>query len=84
MVGILLEGTLFVALVAAVAALLFYVVLRFTPLGLRLRQVANRRAIEQAVDLECPIHGRQREDAMVRLPSGSRICPLCYQEALHE
>jgi hypothetical protein len=84
MIGILLEGTLFVALIATVAALLFYVVLRFTPLGLRLRQVANRHAIEQAADLDCPIHGPQREEAMVRLPSGSRICPTCYQEALHD
>jgi hypothetical protein len=84
MIAILVEGTLFVALIAAVAALLFYGLLRFTPLGLRLRQVANRRAIEHGLDLECPIHGPQREEEMVRLPSGSRICPTCYKEALHE
>jgi hypothetical protein len=84
MIAILVEGTLFVALIATVAALLFYGLLRLTPFGLRLRQVANRRAIEHAADLECPIHGPQREEAMVRLPSGSRICPTCYQEALHE
>jgi len=84
MVGIILEGVLFVALLATVATLLFLAVLRWTPLGLRLRQNANRRSIEQALDLECPIHGAQREDEMVRLPSGSRICPACYKEALHE
>jgi hypothetical protein len=84
MVGIILEGVLFVALLATVAALLFYALMRWTPLGLRLRQDANRRQIEQALDLECPIHGLQREEAMVRLPSGSRICPTCYKEALHE
>ena len=43
MVGIILEGVLFVALLATVAALLFYALLRWTPLGLRLRQDANRR-----------------------------------------
>ena len=84
MTGIILEGVLFVALLATVAALLFYVLLRWTPLGLRLRQDANRRQIEHTLELECPIHGLQREQEMVRLPSGSRICPVCYQEALHE
>jgi hypothetical protein len=84
MVGIIVEGVLFVALVATVAALLFLALLRWTPLGLRLRQDANRRRLEQALELECPIHGPQREEEMVRLPSGSRICPACYKEALHE
>ena len=62
MVGIILEGVLFVALLATVAALLFYALLRWTPLGLRLRQDANRRKIEQTLELECPIHGLQREE----------------------
>lgn len=84
MVGIILEGVLFVALVATVATLLCFAVLRWTPLGLRLRQTANRRGIEDALELTCPIHGLQREEEMVRLPSGSRICPTCYREALHE
>ena len=84
MVGIILEGVLFVALVATVATLVCYAVLRWTPLGLRLRQTANRRQIEDALELECPIHGLQREEEIVRLPSGSRICPTCYKEALHE
>jgi hypothetical protein len=84
MIGIILEGVLFVALLATVATLLFHVLVRWTPLGLRLRQDANRRRLEQALELECPIHGRQREDELVRLPSGSRICPVCYKEALHE
>jgi len=82
--GIILEGVLFVALLATVATLLFYALIRWTPLGLRLRQDANRRKIEQTLELDCPIHGPQREDEMVRLPSGSRICPTCYKEALHE
>jgi hypothetical protein len=82
--GIILEGVLFVALLATVAALLFYALVRWTPLGLRLRQDANRRKIEQTLELDCPIHGPQREEEMVRLPSGSRICPTCYKEALHE
>jgi hypothetical protein len=84
MIGIILEGVLFVALLATVAALLFFALMRWTPLGLRLRQDANRRRLEQGLGLECPIHGPQREEEMVRLPSGSRICPACYKEALHE
>ena len=84
MVGIILEGVLFVALVATVATLLCYALLRWTPLGRRLRQTANRRQIEEELALECPIHGLQREEEMVRLPSGSRICQTCYKEALHE
>jgi hypothetical protein len=84
MVGIILEGVLFVALVATVATLLCFAVLRWTPLGLRLRQTANRQEIEDTLELTCPIHGLQREEEMVRLPSGSRICPTCYKEALHE
>jgi hypothetical protein len=84
MTGIIVEGVLFVALIATVAALLFFALLRWTPLGLRLRQESNRRQIEHALELECPIHGLQREDEMVRLPSGTRICPACYKEALHE
>jgi hypothetical protein len=84
MVGIILEGVLFVALLATVGALLFIGLVRWTPLGLRLRQDANRRRLEQALELECPIHGPQRAEEMVRLPSGSRICPACFKEALHE
>ena len=84
MVGIIVEGVLFVALLATVATLLFLALTRWTPLGLRLRQDANRRRLEQPTDLECPIHGPQSEEEMVRLPSGSRICPACYKEALHE
>jgi ABC-type uncharacterized transport system permease subunit len=55
MVGIILEGVLFVALLATVATLLFYALVRWTPLGLRLRQDANRRKIEQTLGLSCPI-----------------------------
>ncbi len=84
MIGIILEGVLFVALVATMAALLFFALLYLTPLGLRLRQDRNRRALERELDLECPIHGMQREEDLVRLPSGNRICPACYKEALHE
>lgn len=84
MIGIILEGVLFVALLATMAALLFFALLHFTPLGLRIRQNRNRRLLEQELELDCPIHGTQREEELVRLPSGSRICPACYKEALHE
>jgi hypothetical protein len=84
MIGIILEGVLFVALIATMAALLFYALYHLTPLGLRLKQNRNRRLLERELELECPIHGTQREEELVRLPSGSRICPTCYREALHE
>ncbi|MEO8226619.1 MAG: hypothetical protein ABI637_04260 [Gemmatimonadota bacterium] len=84
MIGILLEGVLFVAALATMAALLFYAVFRLTPLGARRREIQNRRVIERELELTCPIHGLQPEGQMVRLPSGDRICPVCYREALHE
>ncbi len=83
MVGILMEGVLFVAIVAAMAALLFYAAVAFTPLGRRIRETRNRKRLEQELELTCPFHGAQREDEMVRLPSGDRLCPVCYKEAIH-
>jgi hypothetical protein len=84
MVGIILEGVLFVALLATIATLLFLALYHLTPLGLRLKQNRNRRVLEHELELQCPIHGLQVEEEMVRLPSGTRICPACYKEALHE
>ncbi len=81
--GIIVEGVLFVAIIATAAALLVRLVTHFSPLGTRLRQNENRRRIERDAELACPFHGAQREDELVRLPSGSRLCPQCYKEALH-
>ncbi|MBA2627573.1 MAG: hypothetical protein H0U85_06140 [Gemmatimonadales bacterium] len=83
MIGILMEGVLFVAALATIAALLFYVLVQFTPLGRRIRETRNRRELEHELDLTCPIHGLQQDERMVRLPSGDRICPVCYKEAIH-
>lgn len=84
MIGIIMEGVLFVALLATMAALLFFALARWTPLGLWLQQNRNRRRLDKEWELVCPIHGVQQEEELVRLPSGSRICPQCYKEALHE
>jgi hypothetical protein len=84
MIGIIMEGVLFVALLATVAALLFYVLSHWTPLGLRWQQNRNRKRLDREWELLCPIHGAQREEDLVRLPSGNRICPQCYKEAIHE
>ena len=81
--AILLEGVLFVALVATVAALLVLVALRYTPVGLWLVQTRNRKAIERAAERRCPIHGDHDERELVRLPSGERICPQCFEEIVH-
>ena len=81
---IILEGVLFVALVAAVGALFYFVVLFFTPVGVRLRQTRNRRRIDRAADLVCPIHGPRAITDLVRLASGDVLCPDCYKETFHE
>jgi hypothetical protein len=83
MVVILLEGVLFVALLATLGAL-FVLAARRTPAGLRLRQTANRRRIERqaAVDsaTRCAVHGPCAEHDLVRLPGGGQLCPACYRE----
>ena len=84
MFNIVIEGVLFVASSAAMAALFVWLILHYTPLGVRLRQVRNRGRIEQAAARNCPVHGAHEESEMVRLPSGARICPECYQEIVHD
>lgn len=79
MATIILEGVLFVALLATVAALLHSLVSE-TPIGVRLQQVRNRRSIERDAALRCPVHGVHEERELVRLPNGERICPDCFRE----
>jgi hypothetical protein len=81
--AIIVEGVLFVAMLAAGGALLYWILLMFTPAGMRIRQTLNRKRIERAADLECPIHGYRTEDQLVRLADGERVCPDCYKETLH-
>ena len=80
---IILEGVLFVALLATGAALLYFVLVQFTPVGVRLRQMQNRRQIDRAAELQCPIHGPRKETDLVRLASGELLCPDCYKETVH-
>ena len=77
-----LESALFIALLA-VAGAFFVNILGWTPFGKRFKQIANRRRIDLEADLTCPIHGKQREEELVRLTSGEKLCPLCYKEAVH-
>ncbi len=84
MAEIIIEGVLFVGLIATGAALIYFIVLHVTPAGLRLRQARNRRRLEEAAVLVCPIHGARREEDLVRLPNGDVLCPDCYQEILHD
>jgi len=81
--AIILVGVLFVALIAAGGALLYWVIVYFTPAGVRLRQTQNRKRIERAAELACPIHGRRTEDQLVRLASGEQVCPDCYKEIVN-
>lgn len=80
---ILVEGVLFVALIAAGGALLYWVLIMFTPVGARIRQTRNRKRLDRAAELECPIHGLKTELQLVRLASGEQVCPDCYKETIH-
>ena len=80
---IIMEGVLFVALIAAGGALLYWLILYFTPAGVRLRQTSNRKRIERAAELVCSVHGRLEEDKLVRLASGEQVCPDCYKEIVN-
>jgi hypothetical protein len=80
---IIMEGVLFVALIATGGALLYWLLLTFTPVGVQLRQTRNRTRIERMAELTCPIHGQRSEDQLVRLANGERVCPDCYKETLH-
>ena len=77
---IIVEGVLFVALLAAGGALLYWTLMMFTPAGTRIRQIRNRHRVERAATLDCPIHGMMTEDTLVRLADGARVCPDCYKE----
>lgn len=83
MTEIIIEGVLFVALLATVGALFYYLILYFTPVGERFRQVRNRRRIDSAAELVCPIHGARASTDLVRLTSGELMCPDCYKETIH-
>ena len=81
--AIIVEGVLFVALIATGGALLYWLLLYLTPAGVRLRQTQNRKQIDRMAELVCPIHGLRTEDQLVRLANGERACPDCYQETLN-
>ena len=83
MTEIIIEGVLFVALIAAVGALFYFVLMQFTPVGLRVRQAKNRRQLDRAAELVCPIHGPRSTEDLVRLTSGETMCPECYKETLN-
>ena len=80
--AIILESVLLFALVAVVGVLIFSGIRR-TSLGQRFKQTANRKAIDEQVELTCSIHGLQVASDLVRLPTGEVLCPYCYKEAVH-
>ena len=55
-----------------------------TDWGIRRVQSRNRLRLESTAALRCPVHGPQRSDELVLLPSGERVCPRCYAETLLE
>jgi len=84
MTAILVESVLFVAAIATVGGLLFLALKAYTPLGMRLRQLENRRRIEREAENVCPVHGAHKEHELVRLASGDRICPDCFREVVRD
>jgi RNA polymerase subunit RPABC4/transcription elongation factor Spt4 len=44
----------------------------------------NRKRILREVESVCPVHGAHKEDELVRLASGERICPDCFREAVRD
>ncbi len=82
MIPIIVEGALFVALLAAASALLLVLLYHYTPLGIAWKQRRNRQLLEREAARNCPRHGLQREAALVRLRDGQTLCPQCYQEIL--
>ena len=79
---IIVEGVLFVALIAAGGTLLYWLLLNFTPGGVRMRQTRTRVRLDRAAACTCPIHGEVPEDHLVRLASGEATCPDCYKETI--
>ena len=77
---IITDGVLFGALLATSGALLYWLLMSFTPVGVRIRQTRNRKRIDRMADLVCPIHGLRTQDQLVRLANGERVCPDCYEE----
>jgi hypothetical protein len=80
---IIVEGVLFVALLAAGGTFLYWLLITLTPAGVRMRQTRNREQLERAAELTCPIHGLRAEHQLVRLTNGERACPDCYKETLN-
>lgn len=76
---VILEGVLFVVLIATVGALFYFILMSFTPAGVRLRQTRNRRRLDHAAELVCPIHGPRSSNDLVRLPSGDVLCPIAIR-----
>ena len=79
---IIVEGVLFLALLVVVVLVVRTIIRHHTPVGTRLEQTDNRRAIDRAVSLTCERHGIHEEREMVRLQSGELMCPHCYREII--
>lgn len=84
MFAIMFESVLFVAALAALAALVFLGLRTYTPLGLRMRQLENRRRIEGEAEGDCHVHGHHEQHELVRLRNGDKICPDCFREAARD
>ncbi len=78
----IMEAVLYLALFAACGALVVFVVLTATPGGRQWREnLDGRRGIAEG-GCHCVVHGTLREEEMMRLATGERICPQCFRESM--
>ena len=82
MIVILVEAVLFILSIATGGALIYYLVVHFTPIGVRVRQTRNRTRIDDVAERTGPIHSQRPALELVRLTSGELGCPDCYKETV--
>ena len=78
----IMEAVLYLALFAACGALVTFVVLTTTPRGRRWRERLDRRRGIDEEGSHCTVHGTVRDEDMMRLATGERICPHCFRESM--
>ena len=77
-----MEAVLYLALFAACGAVLVFGIITLTPGGRRWRESLDRRRAMADGGGHCAVHGSLREEEMMRLASGERICPHCFRESV--
>jgi hypothetical protein len=82
MLATVMEGALVIALTGACAALAVFAITELTPWGRRWRGARSARPMERGTGVTCPIHGSEKIEDEITLPSGVRLCRRCYEDAV--